>query len=194
MTRISCQNYFLPIYNSVKNFILWSVRPQPYLSAITGMFLWVGPHKFIYIYFKMFWWKGLHFFLCYIFCRNNIIITCILPFVYKTKRGVVASWPWSYGSWIYNYLCNQCLSPLMLWVRISIRARCTTLCEKVCQWLATGRWFSPRCSLVLVLISDCICTVFVQSSFLGSSWSCSCSYDSYIYKYLCNQCLSTQTL
>jgi hypothetical protein len=25
--------------------------------------------------------------------------------------------PWSYGSWIYNYLCNQCLSPLTLWVR-----------------------------------------------------------------------------
>jgi len=24
--------------------------------------------------------------------------------------------------------CNQCLSPLMLWVRISIRSRCTTLC------------------------------------------------------------------
>jgi hypothetical protein len=24
------------------------------------------------------------------------------------------SWPWSHGSWIYNYLCNQCLSPLML--------------------------------------------------------------------------------
>jgi len=29
------------------------------------------------------------------------------------------------------YLCNQCLSPLMLWVRISIRARCTTLCDKI---------------------------------------------------------------
>ena len=51
--------------------------------------------------------------------------------------------PWSYGSWIYSYLYNQCLSPLMLWVRISIRARCTTLCDKVCQWLATGQWFSP---------------------------------------------------
>jgi hypothetical protein len=49
----------------------------------------------------------------------------------------------SYGSWIYNYLCIQCLSPLMLWVQISIRARCTTSCYKVCQWLATGRWFSP---------------------------------------------------
>jgi len=22
------------------------------------------------------------------------------------------SWSWSYGSWIYNYLFNQCLSPL----------------------------------------------------------------------------------
>jgi len=32
---------------------------------------------------------------------------------------------------------------LMLWVRISIRARCTTLCDNVCQWLPTGRWFSP---------------------------------------------------
>ena len=46
------------------------------------------------------------------------------------------SWLWSYASWIYNYLCNQCLSPLMLWFRISIRARCITLCDKVCQWLA----------------------------------------------------------
>ena len=45
--------------------------------------------------------------------------------------------------WIYNYACNQCLSPLMLWVRISSMARCTTLGDKVCQWLATGRCFSP---------------------------------------------------
>ena len=44
---------------------------------------------------------------------------------------------------IYNYLCNQCLSPLVLWVRISIRARCTTFCDKVCQWLVASRWFSP---------------------------------------------------
>jgi hypothetical protein len=28
---------------------------------------------------------------------------------------------------------------LMLWVRISIRARCTTLYDKVCQWLAFKR-------------------------------------------------------
>ena len=53
------------------------------------------------------------------------------------------SWLWSNGSWIYNYICNQYISPLMLYVRISIRVRCTTLCDKVCQWLVTGRWFSP---------------------------------------------------
>ena len=31
----------------------------------------------------------------------------------------------------------------MLWVQISISERCTALCDKVCQWLATGLWFSP---------------------------------------------------
>ena len=60
---------------------------------------------------------------------------------YRKIKG--SSWPWMYSNWIYNYLCNQCLSPLILWVRIAIRTRCTTLCDKVCQWLATGRWFSP---------------------------------------------------
>ena len=35
------------------------------------------------------------------------------------------SWSWSYGSWIHNYLCNQCLSPLKLWVRTPFMARCT---------------------------------------------------------------------
>ena len=28
-------------------------------------------------------------------------------------------------------------------VRISIREMCITLCDKVCQWLVTGRWVSP---------------------------------------------------
>ena len=51
------------------------------------------------------------------------------------------SWLWSYDSWIYNYLCNQYLSPLTLWVLISFRRY--KICDKVCQWLVTGRWFSP---------------------------------------------------
>ena len=49
----------------------------------------------------------------------------------------------SRGSWIYNYLCNQCLS-LTLWVWIPFRQSVldATLCDKVCQWLATGQLFS----------------------------------------------------
>jgi hypothetical protein len=55
------------------------------------------------------------------------------------------SWSSSYGNWIYNYLCYQGLSPLTLWVRIPLRQGVldTKLCDKVCQWLAAGRWFSP---------------------------------------------------
>jgi hypothetical protein len=51
-------------------------------------------------------------------------------------------WPWSHGSWIYNYLLNQCLSILMLWVRIFIRERCATMSHQAWHWLATGRWLS----------------------------------------------------
>jgi len=71
---------------------------------------------------------------------DNEAITSSMRFP-SIKEGSL--WPWSHGSWIYNYLCNQCLSPLMLLVWIAIRTRCTTLCDKVGQWLATGRWFSP---------------------------------------------------
>jgi hypothetical protein len=48
-------------------------------------------------------------------------------------------------SWIYNYLCNQCLSPLNLQVRTQFIARCTRKQHYVIvrQWLAIGLWFSP---------------------------------------------------
>ena len=54
------------------------------------------------------------------------------------------SWSWSYGSWIYNYLCNQCLLTLTVWVRIPLRRGVldTTLYDKVCQWLVAGWRFS----------------------------------------------------
>jgi hypothetical protein len=51
---------------------------------------------------------------------------------HESCRGSL--WSWSYGSWIYNYMCNQCLSPLMLWVRIPLKRGVldTTLCDKLC--------------------------------------------------------------
>jgi hypothetical protein len=50
----------------------------------------------------------------------------------------------STSDWIYNYLCNKCLSPLQLWVRTMFRRGILdkTLCDKVWQWIATGVWFS----------------------------------------------------
>ena len=42
-----------------------------------------------------------------------------------------------YDSWIYNYLCKECLSPQSSWRGVID----TTLCDKVCQWLATDQWF-----------------------------------------------------
>jgi hypothetical protein len=53
-------------------------------------------------------------------------------------------WSWSYGSWMYNYLYNQCISPLKLWVRILLRQGVldTRLCDIVCRWLVTFLVFS----------------------------------------------------
>ena len=68
-----------------------------------------------------------------------------MQLVYLSSEKEGLSWSWWYGSWIFNYLCNQYISPLTLWIRIRLRRLVLdiVLCDKVCQWLTTGRWFSP---------------------------------------------------
>jgi hypothetical protein len=84
-------------------------------------------------------------------CKNNksrFIFLWILFFISES----VALWSWSYGSWIYNYLCNQCLSPLMRGVLD------TTLCDKVCQWLVTGwGFFLVHCCTPVSTINKTAC-------------------------------------
>ena len=74
-----------------------------------------------------------------------------------SKWAMGLSWWWLYGNWIYNYLCNQCLSPLTLWVQIPFMwgELDTTLCDKVSQWLAPGRWFSPHTPVSSTNKIDC---------------------------------------
>ena len=51
---------------------------------------------------------------CFFYIATLCIISsdnCII-FAYT----VWSSWSWYDGSWIYNYLCNQCLSPPRVWV------------------------------------------------------------------------------
>ena len=82
---------------------------------------------------------------------HNLMGKCIKSSTLFTSYFSVLSWSWLYGSWIYNYLCNQCLSPLMLWVRILLRwgVLDTTLCDKVC------RWFSPDTPVSSTNKTDC---------------------------------------
>ena len=56
-------------------------------------------------------------------CLRWWFITKLASFVIITSLTNGTSW--SYGTWIYNYLCNQYLSPLTLWVRIPLMTRYT---------------------------------------------------------------------
>ena len=77
-----------------------------------------------------------------LFTKLNMSFHSDTIFWFRTNQSLQGpSCPWSYGSWIYNYICNRCLSPL-IWVGLPLRAKSTT-CDKICQWLAAGRWFSP---------------------------------------------------
>ena len=87
----------------------------------------------------------------------------------NTKQG--PSWSWSHGSWIYDYLCNHCLSPVTFWVRISFWGCIldTTLCDKVCHgnfWRVAKQYFhkSPLTSPRSVPTSlRCLQLLYVRS-------------------------------
>ena len=54
-------------------------------------------------------------------------------------------WPWSYGSWIYNYLRNQCLSPLRCEFEPG-SGEVYSIQHYVMKFVSDlrhGRWFSP---------------------------------------------------
>jgi hypothetical protein len=81
-----------------------------------------------------------------------------------TCRG--SSWIWSYGSWMYNYLCNQCLSPLTLWIQIPCRRGVLdTLCDKVCQRLAAGLLITRVTWWVLLMEQELLTPLFILSDY-----------------------------
>ena len=93
-----------------------------------------------YVNLKMFMEIPLFYYGCHHDCDHMVVqftATCTISayhhwcceFESRSWRGVLHRdgplWSWSYCSQIYNYLCNQCLSPLQFWVRILLMARCT---------------------------------------------------------------------
>jgi hypothetical protein len=69
---------------------------------------------------------------------SQIIWNCawLSCFVAEWNEACAIAW-----SWIYNFLCNQCLSHLTLWVRMLLMRDVldTTLSDNDCQWIAPGQ-------------------------------------------------------
>ena len=79
-------------------------------------------------------------FLCMLFRIRLFLFLEYMLSTWDLRMSTGPSWPWSYGSWINYYLCNQCLFPLPSWIRILLRRGVldATLCDKVWQWLEAG--------------------------------------------------------
>jgi len=104
--QILCQILYIYLTNSS-----WYLGP--YGSLWTGM----SPTKYHMDRSEArFFFDSWLVFFCHIVLRNSFIS---IDFYVKYGRL------YSYCSWIYNYLCNQCLSPLTVCVRISLMARFT---------------------------------------------------------------------
>jgi len=100
-------------------------------------------------------------------------------------------WTWSYYSRIYNYLCNQWLSPL----NCEFESRSwrgvldTTLCDKDCQWPEAGRWFLRvlrfQWNWSPLYITGILLKVALNTKTITRAWS----YGSWISISLCNHSL-----
>jgi hypothetical protein len=89
-----------------------------YKTCSDGLiYFWL--YHFLFLFEK---WPTLYSLFFYLNTIWSIVITIITSLV--IRWGGEASWSWWYGSWIYNYLCNQCILPLKLWIRTPFMARC----------------------------------------------------------------------
>ena len=94
---------------------------------------------------------------------------------------------WLHGSWIYNYMCNQCLSPLRLWGWILLKARCTRY-NIMCQWFSPGTRISStnktdRHNITEILLKVALNTITLT---LGVH---TCTFTKYIYMH----CIHTRS-
>ena len=112
--------------------------------------------------------------------RTVLSLYCLISIDFIKQWGL--PWSWSYGSWIYNYLCKQYLSPLMLWVQILLnRDVLDTTCDKVSQWLVTGQCFSTvsstnktdRHDITEILLKLALNTITLTLTLLNQ-WNLNC--------------------
>ena len=77
----------------------------------------------------------------------SFVLFYISPIFLLHFDRMVVGFTTTYAISAYHHWCCQFES--------RIRTRCTTLCDKVCQWLATGRWFSLRPPVSSTNKNDC---------------------------------------
>ena len=100
------------------------------------------------------WRRAYHALLSQLFikrCQININKNRIhIYFFFDFTSYIALIWQ------IYNitFICNQCLSPPKLRVRIPL-SRGVDSTYKVCQWLVAGRWFSPGIPVFSTNKTDC---------------------------------------
>jgi hypothetical protein len=81
---------------------------------------------------------------------------------------------WSYGSWIYNYMCNHCLSPLKLWVWTPFMARCTRY---------NIMWYSLSVTVDRSVVFSGDCTGSCKSNYHMIMTTKACNVFNLEYKY-----------
>ena len=110
----------MPISNLVRFVDIGGIGDHHYLNFLFIINIWAFQlNRSVPYFFKTqrcFYPKTIFHLIIY----HNKIKEENNPFVIK---GL--SWSWLYDSWIYNYLSNQHLSLLKLWVWIPLMARCT---------------------------------------------------------------------
>ena len=106
-------------------FLFWFSSPcVHYVAGFSELCIFCCPYGVLWCLFTI------HEFLFICFCFCDIYL----------KNIIIASRSWSYGSWIYNCLCHQCLSPLTLWVRIPFRRG---VLDAKLWYKIVSLWYSP---------------------------------------------------
>ena len=122
--------HIMPLYCRYLELREYVVKGDIYLDRrlMNDFFLFLEIH--VHILEKIKYWYMLSYYSLItrienIEFRNRVPKKRIMTIRHFHQYFQGSSWSWSCGSWIYNYLCNQCLSPLKLWVLTPFMVRCT---------------------------------------------------------------------
>ena len=155
----TCTWYCKAYYNIIWAWVAWF--KTTFHECVQSSFVHVFS-KYMLVYFIL---VVKHWSICvmnrkYGLCVEGGVLFNIWPCRYYKLdwiQGPLWSWSWSYGSWIYNLPVQS--GPITTKVVSSnpVHDEVYSLqhCDKVCQWLATGHWFSLVIPVSSINKTDC---------------------------------------